>query len=162
MTFSKASIALVLGFAILLPSSYAQTANDFGAAAIQEKRPETTALDHYFAVGETAHFMCTMTYRLALAQSDVASRTPEEIAKADYRRCIALHKDAIKPTYNKANSALKSTRAKSLLKDHYALTLTHLDGIAPLANEPASRYSQRQDQVKIRLTELANRIRIEQ
>ena len=122
----------------------AQPATDHFGANLELKVKAPMDLVH---TADTALFMCRLAFSLSNSQADLArggtQPTPEDIARADYMRCITEHKARITKAHALAAKLTKRPAAKKELREFATLAAITLDGIAPMAGEIRLDYERR-------------------
>ena len=140
-------------------------ANDFGAADTLKKPQGVSSIDHYNASVNVAVFICSMTFSTAQSLAELqrmgTAPSEEQIAKADYKRCITAHRSSLKKIYADAASSIKKPSRKNALKEHYIQSIVMIDGIEPQPEELKIQYIKRQNDQQKKLNELWTRFEID-
>lgn len=159
--WTLAAIGSVLATGLSFNLAAADFPADFGAADSIKRTKETTPLERYHSSVELAALYCGMAFTLAQAASKSDAPSADTVAMADYRKCISLHKSAIKTNYGVAQRSAKTGAARAALKEHLVQALASLDGIEPGSNELKIHYERRQDENAVKRKEAWTRFEIE-
>lgn len=150
--------ALALALALALPAAHAEQ------PWVPKPVPENTlsALNEYLGTYSHASFMCSIAYNMAKSLATLPEQDSETVKKSDFHGCIRENISALKTLHAKAQKTLKTTAQKAALKEHYALAVTALQGIAPLASERVIDYERRTNAEKRSVEQQKNRFEAEQ
>lgn len=126
---------------LALPAAHAE--HDFGAKLALDAGPSVNAVNTYFGAYAYAQYMCSISYNTAKSLARLPEQPPETVELGDFRGCIRQYTPTLKTLHVKAQKTLKTPAQKAALKEHLALAITALQGIAPLTSERVIDYERR-------------------